>query len=253
MRQSGARSLAQERIGWCLIAVLSCLPAGAPRGRQSSWLGSCSGSRVSDRADRPRRVEPGDPLSPTPSTAAATAVMRGNKGRDTAPELALRSVLHRRGMRFRKRFGIRLGPRVLGQPCQKHPSTNAASFARVNTASGCVQRRRRTRATGRRSSPATSLGTATPIAGWLRWAGRFCGLGSTRIRMPSQIASSGRCMNALRRTSHRADSRFLQAQARLPSNTTACRSPSLSWIGCVARWPSTNSSYSRCFAGTELA
>ena len=198
MRQSGARSLAQERIGWCLIAVLSCLPAGAPRGRQSSWLGSCSGSRVSDRADRPRRVEPGDPLWPTPSTAAATAVMRGNKGRDTAPELALRSVLHRRGMRFRKRFTIRLGPRVLGAAVPEARDKHH-QLARVNTASGCVQRRRPTRATGRRSSPATSLGTATPIAGWLRWAGRFCGLGSTRIRMPSQIASSGRCMNALRR------------------------------------------------------
>ena len=230
MRQSGARSLVQERIGWCLIAVLSCLPAGAPRGRQSSWLGSCSGSRVSDRADRPRRVEPGDPLWPTPSTAVATAVMRGNKGRDTAPELALRSVLHRRGMRFRKRFTIRLGPRCSGAARCCENAREAGGVRRRVLLAGCPDQRgprRPTRATGRRSSPATSLGTATPIAGWLRWAGRFCGLGSTRIRMPSQIASSGRCMNALRRTSHRADSRFLQAQARLPSNTTACRSPSL--------------------------
>lgn len=28
--------------------------------------------------------------------------MRANKGRDTGPEVALRSVLHRRGLRFRK-------------------------------------------------------------------------------------------------------------------------------------------------------
>lgn len=39
---------------------------------------------------------------PKPSSAAVRAVMRGNRGRDTQPELALRSCLHRRGLRFRK-------------------------------------------------------------------------------------------------------------------------------------------------------
>ena len=42
--------------------------------------------------------------------------MHGNTWRDTKPELALRSILHRRGQRFRKRYTIRLGDRRWTQP-----------------------------------------------------------------------------------------------------------------------------------------
>lgn len=35
--------------------------------------------------------------------------MRGNRSRDTAPEIAIRSALHRLGLRFRKDFLIRAG------------------------------------------------------------------------------------------------------------------------------------------------
>lgn len=42
------------------------------------------------------------PPVPPASTPGARAVMRGNRGRDTRPEVALRSALHRRGLRFRK-------------------------------------------------------------------------------------------------------------------------------------------------------
>lgn len=38
---------------------------------------------------------------------ARRAIMRANRRRDTAPELALRSALHRAGMRFRVDFPIR--------------------------------------------------------------------------------------------------------------------------------------------------
>ena len=61
-------------------------------------------------------VKPGDPTWPVPSSAAATAVMRANRGRDTKPEVALRSDLHRRGLRFRKRHTIRLDGRRWTQP-----------------------------------------------------------------------------------------------------------------------------------------
>jgi DNA mismatch endonuclease, patch repair protein len=37
------------------------------------------------------------------------AVMRGNRSVDTKPELALRSLLHRQGLRFRTNFQIRVG------------------------------------------------------------------------------------------------------------------------------------------------
>jgi len=42
------------------------------------------------------------PTPPPASSAAVRSVMQGNRGRDTKPEVALRSALHRRGLRFRK-------------------------------------------------------------------------------------------------------------------------------------------------------
>lgn len=44
---------------------------------------------------------------PNPSSAAVTAAMKGNRRADTKPELALRSALHARGLRFRKDFLLR--------------------------------------------------------------------------------------------------------------------------------------------------
>lgn len=39
---------------------------------------------------------------PNPTSAAASAVMRGNRRHDTRPEVAVRRELHRRGLRFFK-------------------------------------------------------------------------------------------------------------------------------------------------------
>lgn len=41
------------------------------------------------------------PKAPAASSRAVQAVMRGNRKRDTRPELALRSELHRHGLRYR--------------------------------------------------------------------------------------------------------------------------------------------------------
>jgi DNA mismatch endonuclease (patch repair protein) len=46
---------------------------------------------------------------PTPSSPAATAVMRGNRKANTKPELALRSALHRHGLRYRIHQPIQTG------------------------------------------------------------------------------------------------------------------------------------------------
>ena len=46
--------------------------------------------------------------SAPPSSPHATATMRANRGRDTAPEVAIRSLLHRSGVRFRKDVRIDL-------------------------------------------------------------------------------------------------------------------------------------------------
>lgn len=42
------------------------------------------------------------PQAPSASSSAVRAVMQGNAGKDTGPERAIRSILHRRGLRFRK-------------------------------------------------------------------------------------------------------------------------------------------------------
>ena len=39
---------------------------------------------------------------PTPSSPTVRRVMQGNRGKDTAPELAIRAALHARGLRFFK-------------------------------------------------------------------------------------------------------------------------------------------------------
>src|SRR5574341_918013 len=50
-----------------------------------------------------------DPMPyPTPTSAAATAVMKGNRRRDTRPETRVRSLLHAQGWRFRKDAPIQL-------------------------------------------------------------------------------------------------------------------------------------------------
>ncbi|HSR94641.1 MAG TPA: very short patch repair endonuclease [Solirubrobacterales bacterium] len=42
------------------------------------------------------------PPAPPASSAGSKAVMLANRGSETAPEIALRSILHRSGLRFRK-------------------------------------------------------------------------------------------------------------------------------------------------------
>jgi DNA mismatch endonuclease (patch repair protein) len=51
-----------------------------------------------------------------PSSSHATATMRANRGRDTGPEIALRSALHARGLRFRKNVRLDLGDRRRVRP-----------------------------------------------------------------------------------------------------------------------------------------
>jgi DNA mismatch endonuclease (patch repair protein) len=55
---------------------------------------------------------------PFPSSAAVSAAMRANRKRDTGPELKLRSLLHRHGLRFRVNHelvvpGLRVRPDIV--------------------------------------------------------------------------------------------------------------------------------------------
>jgi DNA mismatch endonuclease (patch repair protein) len=43
-----------------------------------------------------------DPRAPAASSSQVRAIMQGNRGRDTRPEVEVRRELHRRGLRFRK-------------------------------------------------------------------------------------------------------------------------------------------------------
>jgi DNA mismatch endonuclease (patch repair protein) len=55
--------------------------------------------------------------APAPSASATRAVMRANRSRDTAPELALRRELHKRGLRYRVDYapipGLRCRPDIV--------------------------------------------------------------------------------------------------------------------------------------------
>ena len=46
---------------------------------------------------------------PRPSSPAASAVMKANRKTGTTPEVRLRSLLHRRGLRYRKNYLVRSG------------------------------------------------------------------------------------------------------------------------------------------------
>ena len=61
-------------------------------------------------------VKAGNENWPIPSSPATTNVMQANRGRDTRPEIAVRSLLHRRGLRFRTRHTIRLDGRRWTRP-----------------------------------------------------------------------------------------------------------------------------------------
>lgn len=50
---------------------------------------------------------------PEPLDADVSRRMQANRRRDTRPERALRSILHARGLRFRKDLAIRAGQRVV--------------------------------------------------------------------------------------------------------------------------------------------
>lgn len=66
--------------------------------------------QVEDKVTRTRRVRlPGglDVPYPEPSSSAASKVGKANRSVDTKPEVRLRSVLHRRGLRFRKDHLVR--------------------------------------------------------------------------------------------------------------------------------------------------
>ncbi|WP_240742192.1 very short patch repair endonuclease [Micromonospora zingiberis] len=60
------------------------------------------------------------------SSPAVRSVMRGNKGRDTKPELALRSAIHRLGLRYR--VGVRPLPKIRRTADVVFPRAKVAVF-----------------------------------------------------------------------------------------------------------------------------
>jgi DNA mismatch endonuclease, patch repair protein len=64
---------------------------------------------------------------PHPTSAAATAVMRANKKKDTSPELAIRRLLFARGLRYRIHYPVRVG-RLLVKPDIVFPRRRVAVF-----------------------------------------------------------------------------------------------------------------------------
>lgn len=78
---------------------------------------------------------------PPPSSIHATATMRANRGADTGPERALRSALHRRGLRFRKNARLDLGPGRRVRPDVVFPTLRLAVFVDGCYWHGCREHR----------------------------------------------------------------------------------------------------------------
>jgi DNA mismatch endonuclease, patch repair protein len=68
------------------------------------------------------------PEHPGSSSAAASAVGRGNQKQDTRGEVMIRSYLHRRGFRFRKNFYLRFPGRCGVRPDIVFASQRLAVF-----------------------------------------------------------------------------------------------------------------------------
>lgn len=67
--------------------------------------------------------------------------MRANRGRDTGPEVALRSALHRRGLRFRKNQRLDLGEGRRVRPDIVFPGPRLAVFVDGCFWHGCQKHR----------------------------------------------------------------------------------------------------------------
>lgn len=67
--------------------------------------------------------------------------MRANRGRDTGPEVALRSALHARGLRFRKNMRLDLGDSRRVRPDIIFPSLRLAVFVDGCFWHGCQEHR----------------------------------------------------------------------------------------------------------------
>lgn len=67
--------------------------------------------------------------------------MRANRGRDTGPEVALRSALHARGLRFRKNVRLDLGERRRVRPDIVFPGLRLAVFVDGCFWHGCQEHR----------------------------------------------------------------------------------------------------------------
>jgi DNA mismatch endonuclease, patch repair protein len=77
----------------------------------------------------------------SPSSSHATATMRANRGRDTGPEVALRSALHAHGLRFRKNVRLDLGTGRRARPDIVFPRLRLAVFVDGCFWHGCREHR----------------------------------------------------------------------------------------------------------------
>jgi DNA mismatch endonuclease, patch repair protein len=104
--------------------------------------------------------------------------MIGNRSRDTRPEVLLRSILHRRGRRFRKRFTIRLGDGRWTQPDIVFPAARLAVYV-----DGCFWHRCPEHGTEPRSnSPYWQAKLTRNVSRDLDTSARLAGLGWTVLR-----------------------------------------------------------------------
>jgi DNA mismatch endonuclease (patch repair protein) len=109
---------------------------------------------------------------PQPTSAAVSAVMRGNRRRDTRPEVLLRSLLHARGYRFRKDLAITVGGGRV-RPDVVFTRRRVAIFVDGCFWHGCPTHGTRPKANGWYWAPklARNQERDRRVDGWLREAG----------------------------------------------------------------------------------
>lgn len=129
--------------------------------------------------------------APPASSPAVRAVMQGNRNRDTRPEVAVRSQLNVRGLRFRKHVSVLPGSRVTADVVFRalRCSSTAASGTDAPSTGEALGR---TRSTGQRSSSGTANGRRGPTTPSETAAGLWCGPGNTRALTRSRTASHPR-------------------------------------------------------------
>jgi DNA mismatch endonuclease, patch repair protein len=170
-------------------------PPAERRGIESQWMGDGAQVRsMMDEGRRRRELLNVVKNAPGPSSPAARAIMQRNKRRDSVAEMALRSELHRRGLRFRVDFPIRSDPGRPIRPDIVFTRARLAIFVDGCFWHGCEQHGRTPKSNAGYWEAKIELNQERDrrqLRAFAKPAGTSSGFGSTRTpRTPARASST---------------------------------------------------------------